>query len=199
MSLLEQNYVIILSHEENFSRTVASQVIEKPAVSAWMIFFPFIFIHYFLNLKRFKAGVEEFTKQFLHNKKIALDAAMNSLKFREEKNKAIEMGLSKIYKYENSEKFKLLKQKQLREVEILFDHYEKLLKTKGENFENLIKRVYLTEFSYRQFLTKLQKAEREVYEEVLNLSDINQEFIMIISKIESTVEKLREQEIRTIF
>lgn len=199
MSLLEQNYNIILSQEENFSRIVASQVIEKPPVSAWMIFFPFIFVHYFLNLKRFKAGVEEFTKQFLYNKKIALDAAMNSLKFGEEKNKAIESLLSKINQSENSEKLKTLRQKQLKEVEILFDHYEKLLKTQGDNFEALIKRVYLTEFSYRQFLIKLQKAEREVYEEILNLSNTNQEFIIIISKIQSIVEKIREQEIKRIF
>lgn len=198
-SIVEKNYELILKEEENFSRKVASLVIEKPAVSAWMIFFPFIVIHYFLNLKRFKSGVEVFAREFLQNKKIALDSAKESIIFGLDKKEAIERNFFSNKNQENSERTKILREKQLKEIEILFDHYERLLKTPGDNFHSIVKRVYLTEFSYRQFLIKLQRAEKETYEEIINLYGENKEFTAIVRRIESVVERLREEEIRKIF
>lgn len=198
-SIIETNYEIILREEENFSRAVASKVIDKPVVSAWMIFFPFILIQYFFNLRRFKSGVEIFAREFLQNKKIALDSAKESLLFGTSKELAVERHFSFLNASENSEKTKTLRQKQLNEIDILFDHYEKLLKTPGETLYLIIKRAYLTEFSYRQFINKLQRAEKETYEEIINLYGANKEYVNVVSRIESVVEKLREEEIRRIF
>lgn len=195
---LKNIYNIILEREQNFSLSVGTQVIERPSVSFWMILFPILYIIHFVNLRKYREGVNLFAKNFLENKKIALDAAFQSLIKDEEKNISINSVLENINSKINEINTQL-KTKILIEINILYDHYIKLLKSTGESYEDLIKNSYITELEYREFIKRLNIAEQEVYDQVLILSNSNECFKNTISKIKYIVSNLREEEIKKLF
>lgn len=196
---LEDRYRLVLSREQVYSRKVAIQVIEKPKLSVWMVLIPILFLHYIYRYQRFQAGVEEFAREFVYTRKLALDAALNSIKSGIGKPDAILRASDFYNKTGLADKAAGVRQKQMKEIEVLFDHYERLLKAEGDSYESLLRHAYVTGAGYMQFLSQLQKAEREVNRAVMHAFSRKEGFSEIISRIETVVEELRMEEVEKIF
>lgn len=128
---------------------------------------------------------------------------LDSIKSGAQKPDAIQRVLDFYNKIGIADKAAGVRQKQMKEIELLFDHYVQLLKTEGDGYESVLKQAYVTGFSYMHFLSQIQKAEKEVNRAALqsfaNNEDIKEDYAEIISKIETAVETLREQEVKKIF
>lgn len=210
LSSIDAKFRLILSQEEAFAKAVAMRILDRPTISAWMILIPILFIHYISRYNKFKAGIEAFAREFIYTKRLALDAALDSIKSGAQKPDAIQRAYNSYNKMGIADKAAGVRQKQMKEIELLFDHYERLLKTEGaerDSYESLLKRAYVTGFSYMQFLSQIQKAEKEVSRAVMQ-SFANKEadkeadkddYSEIISRIETAVETLRDIEVKKIW
>jgi hypothetical protein len=139
LSSVDAKYQLILSREEAFAKGVAMQVLSKPTISAWMILSPIIFIDYIFRYQKFKAGLETFVREFMYTKRLALDAALDSIKSGAQKPDAIQRVLDFYNKVGIADKAAGVRQKQMKEIELLFDHYVQLLKTEGDGYESVLK------------------------------------------------------------
>jgi len=76
MTEKKEKSTIILEEEEKFALILASQVINKPQLSLWMILIPIFFVFYFTNLSKYKNGCRQFADNYLIDKKRALNEAI---------------------------------------------------------------------------------------------------------------------------
>lgn len=198
MTHISKKYDLIFTREQQFAKMVAVKVIDKPEISAWMFLIPVIFIHYIHRYQKFQAGVKIFTKEFMFTKKVALDAAFEAIKDEAPKAEAI----ARCYSHQqtnSTDRVKEIRQKQMKEIESLFDHYIKLLKAEGDAYQSLLKNAYKAYTNYTKFLKQLQQAEKEVNLEALQLISQTEGFPKIVSKIEVTTEHMRLKEADIIF
>lgn len=194
---VEDKYRLILKREQGFAKTVALQVIEKPALSVWMILIPIVFLHYFYNYRRFHAGVEGFATEFIYTRKVALEAAFAVLERGLGKHEAISEA---DYQKNTGVSVKALKvhQSQLREIDLLFDHYEKLLRADGRDYESLVRQAYLNGTGYSAVLAEVSERESETIR-MMKESLQKEGFTEIMARVESAVREARKQEVRKIF
>lgn len=89
--------------------------------------------------------------------------------------------------------------KQKQEIDLLFDHYEKLLKARGDTYDSLVRNAYGTAANYRQFADRLRKAEDEVTRAVMQEFGHKEGYLEIVARIEEAVGSLREEKFRRIF
>lgn len=164
---MQTKHGIILSYEESFARAVATKMIIMKPLSVWHLLIPFVFAFDFFQRKR---DTEIFTKNFLFTKKLALDAAV-----------AINQGedrQSQLAKIENETRDRLTLQKlyswgihqgQVKGVNLLIDHYSKLLEAEGDSYQSLVKNAYQTRDNYEAFLHQLTVIEKEIDRAVIGL------------------------------
>ena len=55
-----------------------------------------------------------------------------------------------------------IRRKQMHEINLLLDHYLKLLEAEGKSYDSLIKNAYQTQDNYRTFLQQLAAATPQV-------------------------------------
>lgn len=196
-SAIDEKYRLILEREQTFARIIALKVIEKPKLSVWMILIPIIFIQYFSEYKRFHAGVEGFSGEFIYTRKVALKAALASIKKGMNKEDAI--AESDYQKNTGlSEKALKMHENQLREIALLFDHYEKLLRAEGDTYDSLVREAYVNGNSYRLFLNQTREMENKTnasMKESLGREDLPG----IMDRMEIAVEETRTEELKKIF
>jgi hypothetical protein len=174
-------------------------VLKPNPVTVWDILIPIFFIY---NLLRFKRSREIFILNFLFTKKLALEAAMDIIGKGQSKRDAmvnIEKKTTEILASDKqgvySEK---IRRKQMKEVELLIEHYCRLLRAEGKNFSSLVKNAYRNEEEYIAFLEDLKKAEKEVNraaKQTLRTHTASE----IVSKMEEATERIRIAETRRIF
>ena len=91
-----------------------------------------------------------------------------------------------------------IRQKQLKEMDLLIDHYRKLLEAEGKDHASMVKNVYHTRENYHAFLARLKQAEKEVniaaqqMVKVATASDF-------VSKMEKATERIRAARAEKIF
>ncbi len=94
-----------------------------------------------------------------------------------------------------------VRRKQLKEIELLMEHYVRLLKSSGQRYREMIKQVYPDMKSYNSFLKRLHEAERAVL--VASASTVRRstkkDRVEWFSKIEQTFRALRQKEAKEIF
>lgn len=195
---IEAKHDIILSREQQFAGTVAVMVIDKPALSAWMVLVPLLFLHYIHRYQTFRATARVFREELIFTKESALDIAFEVVQNGIPAAEALSTHFSG-QEANYTKKAKRVHQKQLKEIEILIPHYVDLLRAKGDSYESLVKNVYRNRDDYSQFLNRLQRAEKEVNLEAMRVSNQAEGFSEIISKMETAIETLRKREIAAIF
>jgi hypothetical protein len=196
---IKEKFKIILSRERSLAKTVASAVIKPNPITVWDIMIP---IFFFYNLLRFKRSKEIFTLNFLFTKKLALEAAFDIIdkgQIKEEAMTLIEEKTSKILASDKrgvySEK---IRRKQMREIDLLIDHYLKLLKADGKDYASLVKNAYHGEDDYSAFMEKLKQAEKEVNKAARQIVR-TQTAIDMLSTMENALERSRMAEFKKIF
>lgn len=198
-TVLDTKHENILSQERSFAKVVASAVIESKPLTVWEITIPIMFI---ANFFRFKRSREIFALNFLFTKKLALEAAFNMIKKDQNKEEAMAWIKDKtkeiLFSDQKGIYSQKIRQKQLKEIELLIDHYLKLLGAEGKDYESMTKNAYQVRENYSAFLTMLKQAETEVNRaaqqtvKVATASDL-------VSKMENAVEKIRTARAEKIF
>jgi len=134
-TILDTKHENILSQERVLAKTVASVVIGQTPVTVWDVLIPIIFI---FNGLKFKRAREVFTLNFLFTKKLALEGAFMMVKTGQSREDALGQIRDRTSQILASDKKGIysikIRQKQMREIELLLDHYFRLLNAEGKDF-----------------------------------------------------------------
>lgn len=138
----------------------------------------------------------------MFTKKMALEAALEMLK--KNRSKDAVMGRiatetqSLLSSIPNGVYSDLIRQKQLEEIDLLIDHYCKLMQAKGSDYATLVADVYQTGEDYAAFQDKLTLAESAVTRAARETLG-NQADDQMAARIEKATEGIRRQEIQEIY
>lgn len=155
-----KKYDMILSAEEAFARSVALGVLVRRPLTVWHYLMPGMFIIDFL---RRSSEIRRYSEHFLFPRKLALDAAQDICK-AEDIRKRVSRTSEPIKDWLNSLKLYSgdLHRSQIEVVELLIDHYCKLLRTEANSYYSLVKNAYSNRQNYEAYLSRLASAEAEV-------------------------------------
>jgi len=198
-TVLDTKYENILAKERSLAKTVANAVIGQNPVAVWDVLIPIIFLFNFLKFKRAR---ETFALNFMFTKKLALEAAFNMIKkdlnkeevmtqIKEKTNHILASDKKGIYSVK-------IRQKQMREIDLLIDHYHRLLNAQGKNYPSMVKNGYGSRKDYIAFLKQLEQAEKEVNRaatQTLRTSSAPE----IVTRMEETTDRVRAAEVERIF
>jgi hypothetical protein len=91
-----------------------------------------------------------------------------------------------------------IRRQQLIEIDLLIDHYSRLLNAVGQDYAALVTHVYQTADSYASFLKALGTAEKDVISAARRTLG-SQTDMAAAEKIESITENMRAAEVNKIF
>ena len=152
-----------MSHETAIARSVALAVIQPKPLSVWEVVIPILFIFGYMKSKETR---EVFAQNVLFTKKMAMKAALDMLKKGQTRESVMDRIRSKtremiseipggIYSAE-------IRREQLKEIDLLVDHYCRLLNSEGEDYDSLVFNAYRTPQRLTDYFEQLQKAEESV-------------------------------------
>jgi len=160
---LKKKYDMILRHESAIARSVALAVIKPKPLSVWEVIIPILFIFGYMKSKESR---EVFAQNILFTKKMAMQAALDMLKKGQTRESVMERIESKtrdmiasvpggIYSEE-------IRREQLKEIDLLFNHYCRLMNSEGDDYNSLVFNTYRTPDQLADFFRQLQDAEDRV-------------------------------------
>ncbi len=190
----------IMAEERETAKAVAGDVTGTMAVGVWDFLLPPLFI---INLLKHQRSKEAFILNFMFTKKLALEAAGNMLRSgltKDESMAGVEQRTSTILSADRkgvySEKVRL---KQLLEVRLLIDHYQKLITSEGKAYPDMVKAAYTDRASFESFLGRLSAAEKEVNRAALQLAGKNPEAKDFVARMEEAVKQVRRRDLDNYF
>ena len=153
-------YPIIISAEEQFAREVTLGVMIQRPLPALLYIIPGMF---FIEYLRRGTAIRKYTKHFMFPRNLALLTAEAALRGEDEQeiNARVEMDIRDwlndlgLYSPE-------LARAQRKSVELIRDHYLKLLGAEGDSIHDLIKDAYPSKEDYIAHLEALSAAEKEI-------------------------------------
>ena len=194
-----KNFKIISERERSMAQGLAVSLIRPKPLTVWEIMIPVIFI---LNYVKLKHSREIFTQNQMFTKKMALEAALDMKK--KQMSKAAVMGQiqSKTKELVSTVPGGIysddIRQQQLKEIDLLIDHYLKLLNAEGRDYASLVTSAYSSAAEYNLFFDQLKMAETEVMEAARRTLG-GQTDVATAEKIESITENMRAAEVNKIF
>ncbi len=153
-------YHMIVAAEKQFAREVTLGVIVQRPMTVWHYIIPGMFI---IDYLRRGSAISQYTKHFMFPRKLALDAARALLEGQDKTSvtSQIEDDISTWLNSLNLYSQELL-HAQVVVVDLLMDHYFKLLKTDGDTYLFLIKNAYKNRGDFKALINELTSAEEEV-------------------------------------
>jgi len=198
-TFLDTKYESILSQERSFAKTVANAVIGQSPVAVWDVLIPIVFV---FNVLKFKRAREIFTLNFLFTKKLALQGAFDMVKkgqSREDILGQIRDRTSQILASDQKGIYSnKIRQKQMREMELLLDHYFRLLNAEGKDYGSMVRHAYRTPQDFAAFVKELEGIEKEVNRAASQTAG-TASAPDIIAKMEETAGRLRKAQVEKIF
>jgi hypothetical protein len=199
MMSLKKNYERILARERLLAGSVARSAIKPKPIGAWDMMIPLVF---FINFMKNKGVRELFIQNYLFTKKLALEAAFALIKedaTREDVRMRVEKETSEALKSDDKGIYSNeIRLEQLKEIDLLMDHYCLLLAAEGSDYADLIKAVYQNRNRYLAFLEALTAIEKRVAGAAqLTLGD--QADMTALSRLENATMKFRMAEVDRIF
>jgi len=197
--ILDTKRDAILGRERSLAKAVAYGVIETKPVTAWEVLIPILFL---MNLFQMKRSRETFSLNFLFTKKLALEAAFSRIderKSREEAREQIKERTGSILAADRKGLYSTkIRQKQMKEMDLLIDHYGRLLEAEGKDYPSMVRNAYRAREDYVAFLEELEEAEKEVYQaatQTVKTSSARE----IASKMEEATARVRRAELDRLF
>jgi hypothetical protein len=196
-SVMMEKYDIILCAEESFAREVALGVIVTRPLTVWHYFIPFMFV---LDFLRRNSVIRSYTKHFMFPRKLAIDAAQDITNGEDKENRLsrveeeIKEWLNALNLYSSA-----LHRSQMEVVNLLIDHYSKLLNADGDIYNYLVKNAYNHQESYAAFLSRLASVEKEVDRAITETLGENEKLREKILAEQQQVEKQRKKMLDQIF
>lgn len=193
MDCLDTKKELILGQERTFGARLGRLVLNKPKLSAWMIFIPFIFIFYIQDLMKYKKGRKEFSGNYLLSREKALNEAVAAVT---ENRKPDTMALARKADLKGAavEKYGAL-------LAVLADHYILLLKARGESYEALVRSAHSNNSkAFLAFAERLRLAENELNKALLPGFDQDTQGVKTtIKNMETCSERLRRAHAKELF
>ena len=151
---------------------------------------------------RLKGAREVFVQNLLFTKKMALDAALDVTKRAHYKAEAMAPILDKTAAVLASDDKGIyseqIRQNQLKEIDLLMEHYGRLLRACGDNYDASVIHAYSHETDYRDFLELLSAAERDVNRAAVETLGKRADTEML-SRIERASHRIRMKAAERIF
>jgi hypothetical protein len=178
---------------------LASSLIRPKTLTVWEIMIPVIFI---LNYAKLKQSREILIQNQMFTKKMALDAALDMKKKDTSKETVMAQIQTKTKELVSSVPGGIysddIRRQQLKEIDLLVDHFTRLLNAAGKDYASLVTHAYQTAADYSSFLEALKSAENEVMGAARRtLGD--QTDMETAAKIESITASMRTAEVKKIF
>ena len=178
---------------------LAASLIRPKTLTVWEIMIPVIFI---LNYVKLKHSREIFVQNQMFTKKMALDAALDMKKKGASKEAVMEQIKAKTRELLTSVPGGIysdeIRRQQLKEMELLLDHYTRLLNAEGRDYDSLVTDAYQSAAEYNSFFSRLKMAETEVMGAAQRtLGDKSD--TATAEKIESITASMRAAELNNIF
>jgi hypothetical protein len=193
MDSLDTKKELILAQERKFAAQLGRLVLNKPQLSSWMIFIPFIFIFYIQDLMKYKKGRREFSSNYLLSREKALNEAIAVVT---ENRKPDTMALaSQADLKENAiEKYGDL-------LAVLAGHYILILKAHGESYEDLVRSAHSNNGkAFLAFSDRLSSAEKSLNKALIPGFDQDSQGVKTtIKNMETCSERLRRAEAKQLF
>ena len=199
-TILDTRYESIWAWERRRAKTVAKRVVKIPDITVWTVMIPLVFL---LNILKYKRTSETFVLNILFTKRLALEAALDMAKKGQSRQDAIERIVDKTGDILASDKKGVysdnIRRRQMEEINLLIDHYLKLLEAEGRTYESLVKNTYPTKNDYEAFLRQLTSAEKAVNKAAIQTVGKTETASVIISEMEEATESARAAEAEKIF
>ena len=198
-TILDTKYENILAQENTVAKSVARSVIGESSVTVWDVLIPIVFI---FNMLKFKRAREIFALNFLFTKKLALQGAFDMIKTGQSREDALAQIRSRTSEILAADKKGIysikIRQKQMREMELLLDHYSRLLNAEGKDYSSMVRNAYLSRKDYGAFAKQLEGIEKEVNRAASQTVKTTSAPDIII-KMEEATARLRAAEAENIF
>ena len=197
---LKKKYDLIYNYERLIGNSVALIVIKSKPIGVWEFLIPIVFIlHYMRN----KQSRELFTQNYMFTKRLALDAAFKMLKkglSREDVISRIEDKTRALLTAPETHGIysETIRQQQMIEIDLLFDHYIKLLSAAGEDYDAITRDAYGDRLDYLEFHDQLKFAESKTADAARQTLGSKADIDTLV-KIEYTTEEVRQSQIEKIF
>ena len=162
---------LILAAEKQFARRVTLGVIVQRPLSVWHYLIPGMFIFDFVRRNH---AIREYTQHFLFPRHLALQAAQR-LDAGDEKDSVNRMVRSGIEDWLKSLKLDSheLALAQKAAVDILIEHYRRLLATEGTDYNDLLRHAYPSRKDFQQHVQCLSASEKQIDQALLHLAGGN--------------------------
>jgi hypothetical protein len=189
---MQEKYAAIFRHEELFGRKVATRIIIGRPFSVWLYLIPFIFVVELLKRKR---ETEIFTENVMFPKKLALDAALEINNGGDRGTRVAQIEYQTRARLTTQKFYSLeVHQKQMTMVNLLIDHYLKLLNAEGGNYESLLTNAYQTRDNYEAFMGQLSAALRAIDQAIYKLAGESDEMREQMLAKQTAEEEIRARE-----
>lgn len=193
---LDDKKEMILARQRIFAEELGRRVLFKPQLHVWMILIPIIFVFYLQDLMKYKNGRREFADNFLLSHFKALNEAADALAAgREPDAEAIarQSGLQSEAEGEYA-----------HYLQMLIEHYHRLLQAEGNDYEALIRAAYDNNHSnFLLYINQLHQAEvglnRALSPELHTGKEGAENVTQVITRIEAEANRLRRREAEEIF
>lgn len=189
---MTRNRDLIHEHETAFARALSRVVVEKPKLSIWMILIPVIMVYHFMRLDRYRQGRREFTENYMISRDRALNAAEEAV------SSAVEPDPVRLA--EQSDVPEQARQAHARLTGALVEHYRRLLRADGADWDERVRHGYGDKSTYLLLLNRLTQLEKELNGAIRpQMSDKIEGFDEIVRDLEAETERLRRIEADRIF
>ena len=192
-------FKIIFARERLMAKSVALSLIKPKPLTVWEIMIPVIFI---LNYVKIKQSREAFIQNQLFTKELALRASFDMVKKEQSKETAMTKIKSKTKEILSSVNSGIysddIRREQIKEIDLLIDHYCKLFRVEGEDYFYLIMNAYQTREDYAAFLKHLQSAENNVIAAAQRTLGARAD-MQAAGRLKMLTERVRAAEIEKIF
>ncbi len=182
---------IILSRELTFANEIGAALFEKPRVSYWMIFIPFLFLYFIFRMQKFKKDRIKFSEDFMSARREAMETAFCS----SAPGGPAETDVANPY----ANLPEPLQEPYAVWIKTLSSLYINLLAADGDDFESLVRRAYGKKSSFLAAMEKLNNAENKFYTALKPLMEKVEGTAAIIARIESESRRLRTEAAARIF
>ncbi len=199
MSDVRGKYKAILSRERSWAFSVARAGVKPRPISVWEVLIPVLLV--FLYVKS-RSDREVMVRNLLFTKEEALKAALGMVEegagLEEAMSPVIEKTRGLLESVQEGLYSEEIRQEQLKEVRILANHYFRLLRARGEDYDALVLDAYKSRGGYMDFLGRLKAAEEAVNQAALRTLGPRGD-PALVGRMEEAYERLRFSSAERIF
>ena len=197
---MKKKFDRIYNYERFIGSSVALRVIKSKPIGVWEFLIPIVFILHFMRNKQSR---ELFIQNYMFTKRHALDAAFKMLKkgiSREDAICGIEDKTRALLTAPETQGIysETIRQQQIEEIDLLVDHYSKLLGAEGEDYDALARNAYGSRQNYFIFHEQLKSAEKKVSDAARQTLGSKAD-IEALLRIHKATEEIRQSRIEKIF